>query len=161
MNQSAQSGGINNNTLIIIAAIAAAAFVLPKYFPPPSPAPGPGPAPVVVPTSTALAEFKAVVDKADKAKVKRMGQYFKAMGDVINRSSSSSIGAGTLRDVMVRSDTYVVQGTDLVGSIPGLGAAKDKVITEAVGLEDRELVKADLDKVVAALNALALACGVQ
>lgn len=166
-----ENKGGTNYTIIIAAAILAGAYLFTQYVPKPNvpvppvpipapmPYPNPSPYPTPAPAMTPAEEFKAAVAKADPAKAKRMGYYYKAMADVVGRIPS--IPSQTLRNWLVASDTYLIQGTDLTGSIPGIGAAKDKLLAEAVGLENRELVKADLDKVCGALVFMAAACGVQ
>ena len=81
------------------------------------------------------------------------------MADVLKRTDS--IQSNQLREWLISSDTYYMKGTDLVGSIPGIGAAKDKVLEESLGLEVRTLGKAEIEKAVNALLSMATLCGVK
>ena len=113
----------------------------------------------VVEVKGALKEFEAVVSKADKAKVQQLGEFYLAFSDIVSRSSP--LPANKLRMWMIDSDSYFIRDTDLVGSVPGVGAAKDKVIEEAIGLEDRMLTKDEMNAVAEALRGMAQVCGVK
>lgn len=121
-----------------------------------------GPTPNPTPAqATPIEQFKSVVTAptVDKEKALRFGYLLFSMAELVSRVDS--IQSTVLRDWLVAADTYYFQGTDLVGSIPGAGAAKDKVLEEAVGLEAKLLTKPDLEKVVMALWTMSQICGVK
>ena len=151
-----------NYTLVLIIAVAVAGFLGYRYLPPPAKpnTPATPTAPDQPALTKALESFKAVATNApDKEKVKRLGFLFLGMADVLKRTDS--IQSNQLREWLISSDTYYMKGTDLVGSIPGIGAAKDKVLEESLGLEVRTLGKAEIEKAVNALLSMATLCGVK
>lgn len=104
--------------------------------------------------------IKAVVDAAtDKEAVKNLGRLYLAFGDVLSRSEP--MGSSQLREWLMSSETYFVKGTDLGGSVPGFAKVKDEELTKLLTLEDKELTKDDLTKVVAFCESVAGACGVK
>ena len=108
-------------------------------------------------TGVMVPSIVEVVKKADAKKAKRLGSLYVAMADVLDRADP--MPSSRLRSWLIASDTYMIKGTDLVGSVPGFGDAKDKLFTELLGLEDRNLTKDELTKVSKLCKDIASSCG--
>jgi hypothetical protein len=120
-------------------------------------APSPSPAAPAVVTTDAVNALKQVVAKADQKHVIKLGHLFAAWAEVLSRAEP--ISSAALRNGLISADSYMIRGTDLQGAVPGFGAAKDAVLIEAIGKEDRLLTKEEMAKVVEACKSIAKACG--
>lgn len=115
--------------------------------------------PVVVVTDD-LVELKAVVAAGDAKAVKQLGAMYSAMADVLSRDTAT-LDTSTLRSWLTSSDTYLIQGTDMVGAVPGFGAAKDELFKDLLGLDIRPITPAEKQEVIALCESIAAACGVK
>ena len=115
--------------------------------------------PSPTPTPTQLGNLPAVFAAADESKVFRLGLLFEAMADTLERNPAPS--SSQLREYLVSADSYFIRGTDIAGAVPGFGAAKDALIEQRLGLEDRALTDADKAQVVTLFREIAKLAGVK
>lgn len=119
------------------------------------PAPVDNPAvPVVV---SDLSRIESVFAAAPKEQVYKMGALYCAIGDQLERLDS--LQSSDLRSWLVDADTYFVKGTNIQGAIPGFGDAKDALINQEVGLDDRLLTKEELSKLSNVMHEIASDAG--
>jgi len=101
-----------------------------------------------------LAEI--ITDDKDAAKA---AKFFRDFADVLSRDDSILKTTEDVREGYIRAETLMLQRTELVGKYPGFGAAKDKILAEAVGLERVPLSPEKRSKAVAVFNAMAWVLG--
>lgn len=127
------------NTIVVCASILIGIY----FFKQPTVVPVvPTPAPVV---NDDLAEMRQVLGAVSPGLRRPLGALYCAMGDNLDRVDS--ISSPALRGWLKDADTLMIKGTDVEGSVPGFGAAKDRLFEKALGLESRELSKAEIQKV--------------
>lgn len=113
-------------------------------------------APVVV--VDAMSDLKSVVSAAPKDKSKRVGYLYLAMADVLSRMDQP-VSSVTLRAWLEKADVYLIQGTDLAGSIPGFTDKRNAVLNEKLGLDVKDYSPEDLKKVAELCKEIASVCG--
>lgn len=138
----------------IAAGVVGAVLLLSQLSGPTPPAPAAG-APSAE-LQAAVGPVKALTaGKPDAGRA--LAPFYRAAADVVRRDSSEIGSTGAFRSAKIRADVLYLQKTPLVGSLPGVGAAVDKVLIDAVGLEDRPLDPATRTKLADALDAISWA----
>ncbi len=150
----------NNNEqgtpwVLIIGGIVLAAWLFNQA---PQPKPSPYSKPQVT-VSASLQEMQQVAKAGDKTAVAKLANLYSDFAETLSRVEPGSLQSSQLRTWLINSDTYLIRGTNMVGAVPGFGSAKDKVITEALGLDDRPLDAKDIATAVAACRSIADALG--
>ena len=79
--------------------------------------------------------------------------------DVIYRDRDVITTTEMIREGFIRAEKLMLQRTAMVGKYPGLGAAKDNVLKEAIGLENVTLDDDKRRKAVETFKAIAWAIG--
>jgi hypothetical protein len=156
MSQSTTNQTNNTPAIMVLAGLVlGVVFILrnPVQAPPVDPQPD-----VLVTTVSEFLDLKAVCDKADKDKVRRLGLLYKAMADVLERSDS--LNTQVLREWLSGADTHYLQGTDLVGAVPGFTDKRNALLASELGLDVRDLRGEELQKAGSAMRQIAKACGV-
>lgn len=143
--------------VLIIGGIVAVAWLFNQT---PQPKPSPDSKPQVT-VSASLQELQQVAKSGDKIAVGKLADLYSDFAETLSRVEPGSLQSGQLRTWLIKSDTYLIRGTNMVGTVPGFGSAKDKVITEALGLDDRPLDAKDIAAAVAACRSIADALGVK
>lgn len=143
------------STLVIVAFILGTAWLL-NQAPKPNSLPDPTPQ---IAVSESVMELTKVADAGDPVAVKKLAALYSDFAEVLSRVEPGSLQSSQLRLWLIKSDTYLIRGTNLVGAVPGFGTAKDKVFTEALGMEDRPLDAKDLAAAVSACRSIAQALG--
>lgn len=137
--------------VLIIAGIVLCAWLF-NQSPPQKPKPDSAPA---VTVSESLQALKTVATAGDRATVAKLSALYSDFAEVLSRVEPGSLQSSQLRTWLIKSDTYLIRGTNMIGTVPGFGAAKDKVFTEALGLDDRPLAAADIAIAVATCRSIA------
>lgn len=97
-----------------------------------------------------------VTDKKDALKA---ANFFLEFADVIDRDRDVITTTEMIREGFIRAEKLMLQRTAMVGKYPGLGAAKDNVLKEAIGLENVTLDDDKRRKAVETFKAIAWAIG--
>jgi hypothetical protein len=97
-----------------------------------------------------------ITDEKDAAKA---AKFFRDFADVLSRDNLILKTTEDVREGYIRAETLMLQNTEMVGKYPGFGAAKDKILVEAVGLERVTLSPEKRAKAVAVFNAMAWVLG--
>ena len=97
-----------------------------------------------------------ITDEKDAAKA---AKFFRDFADVLSRDNSILKTTEDVREGYIRAETLMLQRTEMVGKYPGFGAAKDKILAEAVGLERVPLSPEKRAKAVEVFNAMAGSLG--
>ena len=97
-----------------------------------------------------------VTDKKDALKV---ANFFLEFADVIKRDKDVITTTAMIREGFIRAEKLMLQRTAMVGKYPGLGAAKDNVLKETIGLESVTLDDEKRKKAVDSFKAIAWAIG--
>jgi hypothetical protein len=90
---------------------------------------------------------------------KDLGARYRAFADVVRRDTGRLKSTDTVRAWMIDADALAIQGTPIVGALPGFGAAKDAVIKAAIGLDSVSLDASKRMALADALLAVAVALG--
>ena len=97
-----------------------------------------------------------ITDKKDALKA---ANFFLEFADVIDRDKDVITTTAMIREGFVRAEKLMLQRTAMVGKYPGLGAAKDNVLKETIGLESVTLDDEKRKKAVDSFKAIAWAIG--
>lgn len=108
--------------------------------------------------SDSVRALKQVAAAGERATVAKLSALYSDFAEVLSRVEPGSLQSSQLRTWLIKSDTYLIRGTNMVGAVPGFGAAKDKIIADALGMEDRPLTDKDIAAAVAACRSIAEAC---
>lgn len=102
--------------------------------------------------------IKALAAAKPDAALKLAG-YYSAGADVIRRDSQLIATTGAVRSAKINADALYLQRSPEVGSLPGIGAAVDTVLTQSVGLEDKPLDTVTRARLADTFAAIAWAMG--
>lgn len=105
-----------------------------------------------------VAEVQSVAAKASGDARNGLAMLYLAMADTLSRYDGS-LTTDRVRAWLIASDTYRIGGTDLVGAVPGFGAAKDAAVMDLLGDESREISDSERQELVDLLHAIAWALG--
>lgn len=115
------------------------------------------PAPADEATRAAVLPIRASLARRDD---RRLARFYLALADVVRRDRGRVIATtADLRELNRRAGLLAFQKTELVGKYPGLAEAIDGALAELVGLDDVPLDEAKRTRAIAALEAIAWACG--
>lgn len=107
-----------------------------------------------------VSELQRIASAAEnKQAVAMLAALYADFAEVLSRVEPGTLQSSQLRTWLIKSDTYLIRGTDRVGAVPGFGAAKDKIFADALGMEDRPLDAKDLAAAVAACRSIAAQLG--
>jgi hypothetical protein len=143
----------SSSSVLVIAAIIGIAWLVNQT---PATKPKPDNVPQVAVSESVIA-LKQVASTGDRAATAKLASLYSDFAEVLSRVEPGSLQSSQLRTWLIKSDTYLIRGTNMVGAVPGFGAAKDKVIEEALGMEDKPLDAPELAKAVAACKSIAQA----
>jgi hypothetical protein len=135
--------------VLIIGGLVLAALVFNQ--PPPQHKPD---TPPQVTVTASVQALKAVAKTGDKTAVAHLSQLYSDFAETLSRVEPGTLQTSQLRAWLMNSDTYLIRGPNMVGSVPGFGAAKDAVLLEALGLEDKPLDAKDLATAVATIRSI-------
>lgn len=131
----------------------------------PKPAPTPNPVPPSTDHPAPPSDLQSIVapiktlsaSKPDAAA--QLAGYWLAGADVIRRDGMILQSTGQLRLAKLRADQLYLQRSPLVGSFPGIGAATDAALSQAVGLDDAAITPASRERIAGTFDAIAWALG--
>ena len=90
----------------------------------------------------------------------RLAAFYLALADVIARDQGKVISTTSqVRELNQRAGLLMFQRTAIAGKYPGLAEAVDKVLEDAIGLDNVTLDTAKQKAAIDALGAIAWACG--
>jgi len=102
-----------------------------------------------------VSPLKGIITGSDHALL--AARFYQDFADVVERDDDVIKTTGVLRDGFIRSEKLMLQKTDMVGKYPGFGAAKDKIMQDALGLDNVALTPEKRKRAVEVLRAIAWA----
>ena len=96
---------------------------------------------------------------SDEEDALKAASFFLEFAGVLARDKDVIPSTGVLREGFILAEKLMLQRTKMVGKYPGFGEIKDKVLEEAIGLENVPLDSEKRAKAVAVFKAMAWAVG--
>ena len=103
-----------------------------------------------------VAPIKAIA--TGKPTAAKLGHWYRDAASVI-RTDTRVATTEVARQWLINTDAGAITGTDVAGSLPGFGAAKDKAIADAMGLDNVPLDAAKRTRLADVLDAIGWALG--
>lgn len=122
---------------------------------PPNPIPVPTPVPAPkypAPSAAMQTVVSTLLEYRGKKNANIAAQFYWDCADVVSRDKNILKTTSQFRAAHQRAQALLAQGTDIIGSLPGLSARIEVVLVFALGLEDGPLNR---EKLVEACRAIA------